>query len=54
MLGIRGSAAAEATANGPFNVTTIKYTVIGIDAGVPGSNSTKGDQLSIGRSNGGC
>lgn len=39
---IRGSAAAEATPNGPFNVTTIKYTVLAIDGDVAGSNSTKG------------
>jgi len=42
---IHGTAAAEATAGGPFNVTTIKYTVLIIDAGPPGSTNPQGYNL---------
>jgi len=37
---IRGTAASEAAAGGPFNVTTTNYTLIMFDAGVPGYNAT--------------
>lgn len=42
---IRGSAAAEATVGGPFNVTTIKYTVLGIDGNYAGSPNPTGMQF---------
>lgn len=39
---IRGSAVAEATSGGPFNVTTIKYTVLAIDGNYAGSSNPSG------------
>lgn len=44
-LMIRGTEEAEATAGGPFNVTTIRYTVICVDGSTAGSNSSQGYNL---------
>ncbi|KDQ19837.1 hypothetical protein BOTBODRAFT_169886 [Botryobasidium botryosum FD-172 SS1] len=42
---IHGTAAAEAVAGGPFNVTTIKYTVLAIDGNTAGSSNPNGYNL---------
>jgi len=42
---IRGTESAEETAGGPFNLSTIQYTVIMFDAGAPGYNSSSGYPL---------
>jgi len=42
---IHGTAAAEAVAGGPFNVTTIKYTVLAIDGNTAGSSNPGGYNL---------
>jgi hypothetical protein len=42
---IRGTAESEAAAGGPFNVTTVKYTLLIIDAGPPGSQNPQGFNL---------
>jgi len=42
---IRGTEESEAAAGGPFNVTTIKYTLITFDAGPPGAKNDTGYNL---------
>ncbi|KAL8276656.1 hypothetical protein RQP46_010924 [Phenoliferia psychrophenolica] len=39
-ISIKGTAVAEATVGGPFNGTTLKYTVMIVDAGVAGNTNT--------------
>ena len=41
----RGTAVAEATAGGAFNVTDIKYTVLCMDGNFPGSSNPNGYNL---------
>ncbi|CAE6487260.1 unnamed protein product [Rhizoctonia solani] len=45
LLMIRGSEAAEAQTSGPFNVTTIRYTVLCIDGNTAGSSNPGGYNL---------
>ncbi|KAH7344416.1 phosphatidylethanolamine-binding protein [Rhizoctonia solani] len=45
VLMIRGSEEAEAQAGGPFNVTTIRYTVLCIDGNTAGSTNPRGYNL---------
>ncbi|KAJ1310854.1 hypothetical protein OPQ81_009372 [Rhizoctonia solani] len=45
VLMIRGSAESEAQAGGPFNVTTIRYTVLCIDGNTAGSSNPSGYNL---------
>ncbi|KAG9099345.1 hypothetical protein FRC06_005372 [Ceratobasidium sp. 370] len=45
VLLIRGTAEAEATAGGPFNVTNILYTVLCVDANTAGSSNPNGHYL---------
>ncbi|CUA73714.1 hypothetical protein RSOLAG22IIIB_01229 [Rhizoctonia solani] len=45
VLMIRGTAEAEAQAGGPFNVTTVRYTVLCIDGNTAGSSNPGGYNL---------